>query len=68
MNQDRLEWIKNKQKGKLPVTSSDVDWLLEQLDGFVWDQTLVKKLLDDYDRRRSTRWGRFLLWLLNKTT
>jgi hypothetical protein len=29
---------------------------------------LLKQLVDDYDRRRSTRWGRFLLWLLRKTT
>lgn len=29
---------------------------------------LIADLVRDYDRRRSTRWGRFLLWLLRKTT
>jgi hypothetical protein len=29
---------------------------------------LVRDLVDDYDRRRSKPWGRFLLWLLRKTT
>ena len=29
---------------------------------------LHREILADYDRRRSTRWGRFLLWLLRKTT
>lgn len=29
---------------------------------------LLAKLLEDYDRRMSTRWGRFLLWLLRTTT
>jgi hypothetical protein len=29
---------------------------------------VLQQIVDDYDRRRSTRWGRFLLWLLRKTT
>jgi len=29
---------------------------------------LLQLALHDYDRRRSTHWGRFLLWLLRKTT
>jgi hypothetical protein len=33
------------------------------------DAELILTLaLADYDRRRATRWGRFLLWLLRKTT
>jgi hypothetical protein len=32
------------------------------------EQQLIRELVDDYDRRRRTRWGRFLLWLLNHTT
>jgi hypothetical protein len=29
---------------------------------------LARKIVADYDRRVSTRWGRFLMWLLRKTT
>jgi hypothetical protein len=29
---------------------------------------LHQQILADYDRRRSHWWGRFLLWLLRKTT
>jgi hypothetical protein len=29
---------------------------------------IMRKVIDDYDRRRSKLWGRFLLWLLRKTT
>jgi hypothetical protein len=33
------------------------------------DPELILSLaLADYDRRRATRWGRFLLWLLRRTT
>lgn len=32
------------------------------------DDTFLDDCVADYDRRRSTRWGRFLLWLLRKTT
>ena len=28
----------------------------------------LRKIVADYERRRRTRWGRFLLWLLRKTT
>jgi Na+/melibiose symporter-like transporter len=31
-------------------------------------EDILAKILADYDRRRATRWGRFLLWLLRKTT
>ena len=31
-------------------------------------QQILEDALDDYERRRSSRWGRFLLWLLRKTT
>lgn len=31
-------------------------------------EQLLAAALEDYDRRMSTRWGRFLLWLLRKTT
>lgn len=31
-------------------------------------EDLIRRLVEDYDRRMSTRWGRFLLWLLRKTT
>ena len=36
-------------------------------DAVIPDQ-LARDLIADYDRRRSTRWGRFLLWLLRNTT
>jgi hypothetical protein len=29
---------------------------------------IIRQIVEDYDRRRETRWGRFLLWLLRKTT
>lgn len=29
---------------------------------------VLQEIVSDYDRRRATRWGRFLLWLLRKTT
>jgi len=29
---------------------------------------LLQLLVHDYDRRRRTPWGRFLLWLLRTTT
>lgn len=29
---------------------------------------ILARVVADYDRRMSTRWGRFLLWLLRKTT
>jgi hypothetical protein len=29
---------------------------------------VLKKIVADYDRRKSKPWGRFLLWLLRKTT
>jgi hypothetical protein len=32
------------------------------------DHELLIKAAADYDRRMSTRWGRFLMWLLRKTT
>lgn len=31
-------------------------------------QEVLAAVVADYDRRRATRWGRFLLWLLRKTT
>ena len=41
--------------------SERLEWTDEQL-------ALAAKLKADYARRCSTRWGRFLLWLLRKTT
>ena len=38
------------------------------LSDLVARSVLLDKLQADYDRRRSNRWGRFLLWLLRKTT
>jgi Na+/melibiose symporter-like transporter len=32
------------------------------------DEDFRQAVIADYDRRRRTRWGRFLLWLLRKTT
>lgn len=32
------------------------------------DKEIVDLMHADWERRRSTRWGRFLLWLLRKTT
>lgn len=29
---------------------------------------ILQQIVADYDRRKSTRWGRFLLWLLRNTT
>jgi hypothetical protein len=31
-------------------------------------EEVLRKIIDDYDRRRAKPWGRFLLWLLRKTT
>jgi hypothetical protein len=31
-------------------------------------EALLMKVVADYDRRMATRWGRFLMWLLRKTT
>lgn len=31
-------------------------------------ERVVAEVVADYDRRRSHWWGRFLLWLLRKTT
>jgi hypothetical protein len=39
----------------------------DRIDGRQTDR-LLEKVVADYDRRRATRWGRFLLWLLRKTT
>jgi hypothetical protein len=43
-----------------------------RLPGFESEQkrkdAVLRQIVDDYDRRRATRWGRFLLWLLRKTT
>lgn len=38
------------------------------LSDLVARSILLDKLEHDYRRRRSTYWGRFLLWLLRKTT
>lgn len=32
------------------------------------DKEVVDLMQADWERRMSTRWGRFLLWLLRKTT
>ena len=32
------------------------------------DQEIVDMVQADFDRRRAGWWGRFLLWLLRKTT
>jgi hypothetical protein len=32
------------------------------------DEEIVDRMQADFDRRRSWWWGRFLLWLLRKTT
>jgi hypothetical protein len=32
------------------------------------DEEIVDLMQADYDRRRENPWGRFLLWLLRKTT
>jgi hypothetical protein len=32
------------------------------------DEEIVDLMQADWERRMSTRWGRFLLWLLRKTT
>jgi hypothetical protein len=29
---------------------------------------ILRKVVEDYDRRRAHWWGRLLLWLLRKTT
>jgi len=31
-------------------------------------ELVLAQIVADYDRRRSKWWGRFLLWLLRKTT
>jgi len=31
-------------------------------------ENVLRAAVADYDRRKGTRWGRFLLWLLRKTT
>jgi hypothetical protein len=37
--------------------------------GIHWERDqLLRDMVADYDRRMSTRWGRFLMWLLRKTT
>lgn len=37
-------------------------------DRIMTDDEFRAAVVADYDRRRRTRWGRFLLWLLRKTT
>jgi len=32
------------------------------------ERAILQLIVDDYDRRREGWWGRFLLWLLRKTT
>ena len=32
------------------------------------ERALLQLIVNDYDRRREHWWGRFLLWLLKKTT
>ena len=32
------------------------------------DKEVLRRVVADYDRRREHWWGRFLLWLLRKTT
>jgi len=32
------------------------------------ERELLNLVIEDYDRRREHWWGRFLLWLLRKTT
>jgi len=31
-------------------------------------EEILRLVVEDYDRRMESRWGRFLLWLLRKTT
>lgn len=31
-------------------------------------QEILEDVVNDYERRRASWWGRFLLWLLKKTT
>jgi len=31
-------------------------------------EQILRQVVEDYDRRRERWWGRFLLWLLRKTT
>ena len=31
-------------------------------------EEILRQIVEDYDRRRAHWWGRFLLWLLRKTT
>jgi len=38
------------------------------LTDLVARSVMLDRLQADYSRRRSTPWGRFLLWLLRKTT
>ena len=38
------------------------------LSDLVARSIMLDRLEADYQYRRSTRWGRFLLWLLRKTT
>jgi hypothetical protein len=37
-------------------------------DRMLADEEFRAAVIADYDRRRRTRWGRFLLWLLRRTT
>jgi len=41
---------------------------LRELDRLLNDRALLHQVAADYDRRRQHWWGRFLLWLLRKTT
>lgn len=46
------------------ITYEDEQMLLRISD----HNKMVDDILSDYDRRRATPWGRFLLWLLRNTT
>lgn len=38
------------------------------MDKLTPEQEILRRAIEDYDRRREHWWGRFLLWLLRKTT
>jgi hypothetical protein len=46
----------------------DPEVALPEKEPLTPEREILTKVVEDYDRRREHWWGRFLLWLLRKTT
>ena len=57
-----------REAARLGLQTSMTPWVYRLADALEETQAVLYQVVARYDGRRSTRWGRFLLWLLRKTT